>query len=133
MGDFLKTNGYSCLLLKQCELLCSGNSESYLSRNIYFDVCQKLEKDFLPPIEREDIASISFVLYRLTFLSDINKTIFKDFGSVIDDLINKKKTCGENIRRLIKTYSDFKFKTNSEESLFFELIKLINEAYFKSL
>ena len=87
----------------------------------------------MPPIEREDIASISFVLYRLTFFSDINKTIFKDFGSVIDDLINKKKTCGENIRRLIKTYSDFKFKTNSEESLFFELIKLINEAYFKSL
>ena len=60
-----RNNDYLEILLKQCdeikEILNSGKKASCASV-CYGEICQRLTKDFLPPVEREDIASISYAL-----------------------------------------------------------------------
>lgn len=132
-------NDYLSLLKKQCDCILSGGSNS---EKVFEDICLRLEKDFLPPIEREDIASISMHLLDISRLSEnkkINAAIKKRIdliARIIEELLNKKKTCGENIRRLIALNSEFRAETLNEEKIDIELKSLtgrLNEAYFRNL
>ncbi len=132
-------NDYLPLIKKQCDCIYSCGSNS---ATLFEDICRKLEKDFLPPIEREDIASISLLLLdisRLCSKEKPNAGIKKQIdltSRVIEELLNKKKTCGENVRRLIALNSDFRAETLNEERINIQIKSLvgrINEAYFKNL
>ncbi len=132
-------NDYLPLIKKQCDCICSGGSNS---ATLFDEVCRKLEKDFLPPIEREDIASISLNLFEISRncrkekLGDGIKKQIELTAMVIEELLNKKKTCGENVRRLIALNSDFRAGTLNEEKINVQikfLLGRINEAYFRNL
>ena len=109
---------------------------------LFEDICRRLEKDFLPPVEREDIAAISLHLldisriYKKEKLSAAIKKQLDLTVRVIEELFNKKKTCGENIRRLIALNLEFRAETLNEEKINIQiksLIVRINEAYFRNL
>ena len=138
-------NDYLFLIQKQISCvfsdLKSGNSAEK-SKRIFEDICKKLEKDFLPPIEREDIAALSHVLYELSLTagkSIPNEKIRHQISLISDavrELFEKKKSCGELIRRIININSDFRAVNESDSKLnakISEFLKKLNEAYYKNL
>ena len=117
----------------------SINSEEN-SKRIFEDICQKLEKDFLPPIEREDIAGISHLLFEMSvnsFKPNVKLNYQMDLiCDVISEIFDKKKTCGEKIRRLININSDFRPVNDSDlraNAMISDLLKKLNETYYKNL
>ena len=78
----------------------------------YGEICKKLTKDFLPPIEREDIAAISYALLEtgrrcteyIKSNIDINDNIeyqINRLNELTKSVIEKKKTCEDEIRRFV--------------------------------
>lgn len=110
-----RNNDYLEILLKQCdeikEILNSGKKASCASV-CYGEICQMLTKDFLPPVEREDIASISYALLETCrrcseYVSTNNKTNenilyqINQLHCLTKCVLEKKKTCEDEIRRFV--------------------------------
>ena len=143
---------YLAYLKEQCNLiLCSLDGNNYKCDNykIFDEVCKHLYDDFLPPINREDIASISYLLmtiyneiYRISDFDKHNiKIVFQLFPGVIEGILKKNKTCEINIRRLIDIKYKFsktdKQKNNNRNDYLIKLIDdfiiIILNAHFKNL
>ena len=143
---------YLAYLKAQCNSIFKSldgnydNSECYKTFSL---VCKNLSNDFLPPINREDIAAISYSLMAINReicrISDYDKKDFKRivwlFSLAIEDVLKKKKTCEQNIRRL--TEENYKLlKTKKQKNyistdclikLIDDLIRVIINAYFKNI
>ena len=113
---------YSSLLESQCKYALEsywGNRKSKSSYIIFERISKQLVKDFLPPIDREDVAAVSYSLYYVSVKAEVcnykddnlNQQI-KFLSDITDELIKKKKTCGELIRRLIDI--NMNYKTENE-------------------
>lgn len=125
--------------------------------DIFFnEICNRLTDDFLPPIDREDIAELSFILLNIetsTYsfnnslsvgisVKNLLNTQLNGLYGIIEGLIKKKKTCGEEIRRLIavnnKCETELRKKSNNENALNLnnalkEFFKCANRSFFKNL
>ncbi len=127
---------YKKAIESQCD---SVNLQS--SRKIFRDICKNLTDDFLPPIDREDIAMLSYSLLRISELSELtDKSEFKNqfigLKIIVEGLFKKSKTCGDDIRRLMEINMSFNAKNNSAEVLkreFADFYKNALFAYFKNL
>lgn len=144
--------------LKEFESLCKSalkiNAEN--SNKIFNDICNRLTDDFLPPIDREDIAELSFILLNIeASSSSFDNSLSVEFSvrnllntqlnglyGIIEGLIRKKKTCGDEIRRLIainnKCEIDLRRKSNNYNALNMnnalkEFLKCANRSFFKNL
>lgn len=137
---------YSSLLELQCKYAhesYSGVKKSDSSRIAFERICKHLVKDFLPPVDREDVAAISYSLYIVAVNGEICS--YKDgklnqqlsfLSDITDALINKKKTCGDLIRRLIDiniNYSSENECCKKLNSSIEDFLKIVNTAYFKNL
>lgn len=148
------TNYYLKAFESQCKSASNVNDEN--SEKIFNDICKKLTDDFLPPIDREDIAELSFILLNIeTVASSFNNSLslgisiknllntqLNGLYGIIEGLIKKKKTCGEEIRRLIavnnKCETELRRKSNNEKALNLnnalkEFFKCANRSFFKNL
>lgn len=144
--------------LKEFESLCKSalkiNAEN--SNKIFNDICNRLTDDFLPPIDREDIAELSFILLNIeASSSSFDNSLSVEFSvrnllnaqlnglyGIIEGLIRKKKTCGDEIRRLIainnKCEIELRRKSNNYNALNMnnalkEFLKCANRSFFKNL
>ena len=141
-----KISEYQRLLENQCEqiiLNVKGIKDIIKCKQDYNLICQKLSSDFLPPINREDIVCISVTLldicYCLKFTNVNNDLIIsqiKNYKEIIGGIFSKRKTCGDEIRRLIE--NNFKYKYSNNElmdinRMIRELLKLTLVIYFKNL
>lgn len=144
--------------LKAFESLCKSalkiNAEN--SNKIFNDICNRLTDDFLPPIDREDIAELSFILLNIeASSSSFDNSLSVEFSvrnmlntqlnglyGIIEGLIRKKKTCGDEIRRLIainnKCEIELRRKSNNYNAMNLnnalkEFLKCANRAFFKNL
>ena len=136
---------YLNLIRKQLNCIISDlkNGDSIeKSKEIFEEICKKLEKDFLPPIEREDIAGISYVLLEISQMSKrtiLNERIKRQINLISEavcELFEKKKSCGETIRRIININFDFSSADETDlkmNALISKLMKELNEAYYKNL
>ncbi len=143
---------YAGLLNRQCEIAVkSVSGEKYgSSESIFSQVCKRLTKDFLPPIDREDIAALSYTLFDINIkceeyfsslkgkcpCAEIKKQL--DFLPVITSgLLSKKKTCGDDIRRFIAMNSECRKSADSKaaslNNAFADFIKIAHSAFFKNL
>lgn len=141
-----KISEYQRLLEYQCEqiiLNLNGINDIVKCKKYYNLICQKLSSDFLPPIDREDIVCISVSLldicYRLK-LTNVNNEFLvsqiNDYKGIVGGLFLKRKTCGDEIRRLIE--NNFIFKCSNNEVMHInrmigELLKITVVIYFKNL
>ncbi len=133
--DYLK------LLEEQCNCVYP-QTDLKRSKSIFCEICRNLNRDFLPPIEREDIAAISFSLVDIT--SNINAKTFPDdiikqlisLRHLLKGLFSKSKACGDDIRRLMEINVNFK-NSNLEIVLLNEalsdFLKTVLCAYFRNL
>lgn len=93
----------------------SGKKSESSCAMLYSKICKLLSTDFLPPIEREDIASLAYSLYEISELAKVcgdnskNSVCTEKIGeqlnsleSVSCGLLKKRNTCEEEIRRQIK-------------------------------
>ena len=144
--------------LKEFESLCKSalkiNAEN--SNKIFNDICNRLTDDFLPPIDREDIAELSLILLNIeASSSSFDNSLSVEFSvrnllntqlnglyGIIEGLIRKKKTCGDEIRRLIainnKCEIELRRKSNNYNALNMnnalkEFLKCANRSFFKNL
>lgn len=112
------------------------------SRSAFSEICKNLVRDFLPPIEREDIAAISYALVdiaakaeNLPYPDEIKKQI-DSFKPLLNNLFSKNKACGDDIRRLVEININFK---SSDSKLVLlngslsDFYKTVLAAYFGSL
>ena len=139
------SNDYLSLIKRQYDYIFSdlkSEDVSDKSKILFDDICKKLEKDFLPPIEREDIAAISCLLYEMgledkrKILNEKLKYQIKLAAEATKELFEKKKSCGETIRRIISVNAEFRASNESElkfNSLISVLLRKLNEAYYKNL
>lgn len=149
------TNFYLKAFESQCKSVTQQN-ETENSEKIFNYICKRLTEDFLPPIDREDIAELSFNLLIIeTADSSFNNSLsggisvknllntqLNGLYGIIEGLIKKKKTCGEEIRRLIavnnKCEIEIRRKSNNENALNLnnalkEFLKCANRSFFKNL
>lgn len=132
--DYLK------LLESQCDAIIDKDINK--TKSAFSAVCRSLTRDFLPPLERADIAAISFSLLNIAIKAKdtvypdaIRKQMILQKG-LINSLFKKKKTCGEDIRRAIEINSDFKTQNQSLLTLnasLNEFFRLLLSAYFANL
>lgn len=135
--------------------LCDSVSKSFEGKSDYGNcskkfeaVCRHLSYDFLPPINREDLAVIAYLILRinkeielnsLDFNKDVIDKIIRMLPETIDSLINKKKTCESYIRRLTDmNYGFYKMAKNNHNAenfakLIDDLTTAVLNAYFKNL
>lgn len=140
---------YLQYLKRQSDLilrLLEGESDNGECQKIFTDVCEFLSNDFLPPINREDIASLSYSLLAIGMAASDNFNnarnietyeIIKMFPTILEALFTKKKTCERDIHRLIKqnfvynkVLSD---KSDCLNKAVTDFIGIILNAYFKNL
>lgn len=139
---------YGHSLARQCEIACAAfesKTASASSERIFTEISKRLTKDFLPPIEREDIASLSFSLLEITAKAKqcscqssekgLLKKQLDGLSDVVQGLVNKTKTCGDNIRRLININLECSelFDNCALNSAISEFLKIAQTAYFKNL
>ena len=148
------TNFYLKAFESQCKSALKINAEN--SNKIFNDICNRLTDDFLPPIDREDIAELSFILLNIeASSSSFDNSLSVEFSvrnllnaqlnglyGIIEGLIRKKKTCGDEIRRLIainnKCEIELRRKSNNYNALNMnnalkEFLKCANRSFFKNL
>ncbi len=148
------TNFYLKSFESQCKSASDMNSEN--SEKIFNDICNRLTDDFLPPIDREDIAELSFILLNIErsassfndslsvgiSVKNLLNTQLNGLYGIIEGLIKKKKTCGEEIRRLIavnnRCEAELRKKQNNENAFNLnnalkEFLKCANRSFFKNL
>ncbi|MDY6015985.1 MAG: hypothetical protein SPI97_00005 [Oscillospiraceae bacterium] len=110
----------------------------------------------MPPIDREDIAELSLILLNIeASSSSFDNSLSVEFSvrnllntqlnglyGIIEGLIRKKKTCGEEIRRLIainnKCEIELRRMSNNYNALNMnnalkEFLKCANRSFFKNL
>ncbi len=143
---------YAGLLEKQCEIALKSFSGKKVSGSemIFSEICKRLTKDFLPPVEREDIAALSYALFDINIECEkyafaqksgsLDNKIKKqlDFLPVIiNGILKKKKTCGEDIRRFININSECEKTADSDaaklNAALADFIKTAYSAFFKNL
>lgn len=133
--DYLK------LLEEQCNCVYPETNLSR-SKSIFCELCRNLNRDFLPPIEREDIAAISFSVVDIT--SNINNKIYPDdinkqlaaLKHLVKGLFEKSKACGDDIRRLMEINVNFKnrdLETMMLNEALSDFLKTVLCAYFRNL
>lgn len=143
---------YANLLNRQCEIASRSvyGEKSGSSERLFSEACKRLTKDFLPPIDREDIAALSYALFDINIKceeyfnslkgkspdAEIKKQL--DFLNVIiRGLLDKKKTCGDDIRRFIGINSESRKAAGSNAAAlndaFADFIKIAHSAFFKNL
>lgn len=139
---------YAKSLSQQCEFACSafeGKASQGASERLFAEICKRLTKDFLPPIDREDIAALSFSLLETasragqmsknSAANELLREQLTGLSSVANGLINKTKTCGDEIRRLININIECSELTeiSSLNSAISDFLKIANSAFFKNL
>lgn len=133
--DYLKS------LEAQCDYIYPQRNLKQV-KTVFCDVCRNLNRDFLPPIDRKDIAAVSYSLVDIA--SKINNKDYPDeikkqlvsLKSIIKSMFEKSKTCGEDIRRLIEI--NIEFKSNDADSRILndalsDFLKTVLCAYFGNL
>lgn len=146
---------YLEILIKQCDEIkeiFNGKLKPSSASVHYGEICKRLTKDFLPPIEREDIAAISYALLetgrRCTEYIKSNIVINDNIEYQINRLneltksvIEKKKTCEDEIRRFVnvnfKCGNEFEKDKNQSginlNNAMRDFIIAIQTAFFKNL
>lgn len=139
-----KTSEYKRLSEMQCDLIAEklkGKNDNGRCRQCFNQICKKLSTDFLPPLNREDLSAISYSLYEIcncisekdAIKSDRLSAQINDYKSILDGLFTKKKTCRDEIHRLI----DINFNCCEGNEMLnrklSDLLKLTLEIYFKNL
>ena len=143
---------YAGLLNRQCEIASRSLSgeKSGSSESVFSQVCKRLTKDFLPPIDREDIAALSYAIFDINIKCEENFNSLKgkspcakikkqlDFLPVITSgLLGKKKTCGDDIRRFIGMNLECRKSADLNSAVlndaFADFIKISHSAFFKNL
>lgn len=142
---------YEGMLIHQCNLLKSaleGKRAADSSMKIFAEICRQLTKDFLPPIEREDIAGLSYLLLEIQTKCEAlsrngaaqDKNIKKQLDlipDIIKGLLKKKKTCGEDIRRFVIINMDCRKNASAASAqindALADFIKAAHSAFFKNL
>lgn len=143
---------YADILCRQCEIISIAllGEKTDGGEKLFSEISKRLTKDFLPPIDREDIAAISLALYDIGIKAEEYSESLKgktpniqirkqaDFlPSIIKGLLGKKKTCGDDIRRFIEmNIESRKYCNSSAASLnnaLADFIKTVNSAFFKNL
>ncbi len=142
---------YGEILEKQCSEIRNIilNRKSEFSGSVYYsEICKRLTKDFLPPIEREDIALISYSLLEICRNALNLKADGESFtaklreqadmlSKTVKGVLQKNKACGEDIRRLVNiNFECGKSCSRSAEKLnysFRDFILAVQTAYFKNL
>lgn len=104
---------YSDILSKQSEeirMVFDGKKSAVSGATHFSKICRFLTKDFLPPIEREDIAALSYSLYEISvnveaFDKSIAfeklKTQIAALKPIVCGVLKKRNACEEEIRRQI--------------------------------
>lgn len=149
------SSSYNEILEKQCnEIIGIINGKNKVSSaSIYYgEICKMLTKDFLPPIEREDIAAISYALLEIgrrcsEYIKINNKTSeyteyqINRLNELTKSVIEKNKTCDDEIRRFVninfKCGNEFE-KDNNQSGINLnnalrDFILAIQTAFFKNL
>lgn len=149
------TFGYLEMLLKQCagiKTVFEKKEGNYSIGSEYSEICKHLTKDFLPPIEREDIAAISYSLLEIgrravdyCFFGEEITPELKEQTEALPKLVSavmeKKQACDDDIRRLVDVNfkcgnsfenSDNKYGRLLNNSLR-DFLLAIQTAYFKNL
>lgn len=132
---------YAKLLEEQCGCVYP-QTDLKRSKSIFCEICRNLTRDFLPPVEREDIAAISFSLVDITsnikaisYPDEINKQLVS-LKYTVRGLFEKRKTCGDDIRRHMEINLSFR-SPNLEIMLLNEALsdffKTVLCAYFRNL
>ena len=143
---------YADILCRQCEIVSKTllGEKTQSTEKLFSEISKRLTKDFLPPIEREDIAAISYALLCINAKAQEYSDSLKgktpdiyikkqtDFLSlIVKGLLTKKKTCGDDIRRLVDmNIQAGKLKNGYTEQLndaIADFIKITNSTYFKNL
>ncbi len=115
---------YLEILLKQCNEITdilNGKNKLSAAGVHYGEICKRLTKDFLPPVEREDIAAISYALLEtgrrcMEYVRSngvVNENIeyqINRLNELTKSVIEKKKTCEDEIRRFV----NINFKCGNE-------------------
>ncbi len=115
---------YLSALECQCDAIISGDISS--SRRKFTEICKNLVSDFLPPIEREDIAALSYSLYDIACSGFREKKNVNEMKKVINGIFTKRKNCGEDFRRQIDNIND-------DSSAVKNFYKIALFVYFKNL
>ena len=104
---------YSDIMSKQSEeikMLFDGKKSAVSGAALFSKICRFLTKDFLPPIEREDIAALSYSLYEISVnAEEFDKSIAVEklktqitaLKPIACGVIKKGNACEEEIRRQI--------------------------------
>lgn len=129
------------ILESQCEAI-ANKKDLKEARTAFCDICKNLSCDFLPPIDREYIAVISYSLLNIASKSkdiyypdEIKKQIVS-LKPLLNSLFAKNKTCGDEIRRLTEINFNFKsndIKLNLLNDSFADFYKCVLSAYFGNL
>jgi len=151
--------GYCKYLDDQCEEIIkafSNGSGGDLCAKQFEVTFHNLKDDFLPPVDREDIASLSLMLYYICVSakeyyqnkSDLQKNdLYSQLNlirQVTKEFMTKRKTCEESIRRLTEKNIVCKMKIDKSKAsqrecalnlndCISDYIKCIVSAYFKNL
>lgn len=143
---------YADLLEKQCEFALKSilGEKASGSEYVFSEICKRLTKDFLPPVEREDIASLSYALFDISKKCDgyalarkgrecdgiIRKQI-EFLPAITNGILKKKKTCGDDIRRFININSECEKTVDGDaaklNAALADFIKTAYSAFFKNL
>ena len=134
--DYLKA------LCEQCDAVDLQSVNLRLSLAKFSEICKNLSHDFLPPIERSDIAALSYSLINVAQKASgvKNKIEFQNqiqsLKKITKGIFEKNKACGESIRRLMEINIEFK-SDNREKVLFNEALmnywKTAMSSYFGNL
>lgn len=143
---------YAGLLERQCEtaLKSFSGEKAGSSQKLFAEICKRLAKDFLPPVDREDIAALSYELLEVNIKCekyfDSLKGRNPDQGikkqliflpTVTSGLLGKKKACGDDIRRLVDMNLECGKSADSNAAelngALANFIKTANSAFFKNL
>lgn len=123
--------------------MCDGVSQqlscgrcTFKMHGIFNEICIKLRNDFLPPVEREDIAAIAFDLLcvyanaqRNGVADNFSIETMNNVKKAIEELVAKRKTCGESVRRLVENQT----RENRGADILESLVKTVYIAYFRNL
>lgn len=143
---------YASALERQCEIALKSFSGERAadSQRLFAEICKRLTKDFLPPVDREDIAALSYELLKIGMeckkYFDSLKGRMPDDGIkkqleflpiIINGILGKKKTCGDDIRRLmdmnLKSAETANGNAANLNCVLDDFIKTANSAFFKNL
>lgn len=150
-----QNSNYLDILIKQCDEINNimKNKTNPSSASVHYgEICKRLTKDFLPPIEREDIAAISYSLLEIgrrcaeyvSANSSVNEHLtyqITRLPQLTKNVIEKKKTCEDELRRFVninfKCGNEFENR-NNQAGIFLnnslrDFILAIQTAFFKNL